>query len=47
VPYQGTRTDSIVVTPISAALSDAERQAAQERLATKNRSEIDDEIPFN
>jgi hypothetical protein len=46
VPYQGRPTDSIIVAPISAPLSDAERQAVQERLATKNRSEIEDSIPF-
>jgi hypothetical protein len=46
VLYQGTPTDSVVVKPISAAIGAAERQAAQEKTAAKNRDEIDDSIPF-
>lgn len=46
VMYQGAPTDSIIVVPVSAPLGDAERQAAQERIAAKNRGEMDDLIPF-
>lgn len=46
VPYQGKPTDSVVVKPISPALSDAERQQAEARSAVNSRREMNDDIPF-
>jgi hypothetical protein len=46
VQYQGDAKESVVITPISPPLGDAERQVAQERAAAANHAEMDDKIPF-
>jgi hypothetical protein len=46
VMYQGTLTDTVVVTPVSPALSLAKQAEAQQKVAAKNRDDMDDSIPF-
>jgi hypothetical protein len=46
VKYQGEPTESIIVLPVSPALSAAELKEAEDRVAASNRGEMNDEIPF-
>jgi hypothetical protein len=46
VMYQGTATDSVVVKPVSPALSPAKQAEAQAKAAAGNGKELNDDIPF-